>query len=547
VDILSTPENAEKIDEQEELDHLLRALGGNKLPLRDLCMKGTRQTILQEIEEKVKSSDGHNIIWIRGSPGVGKSALAASISAQLLDQGRHVISFRFDRTQSTTITTNALWRFVASDLVRWYPSLCKHLVKANEKLSTSDINRLFELFVKIPLSTLDNDIPHEELPVIVIDALDECGGFRRNSSEREDFEGLLCTLRCWAEVGHLRKFKLIITSRLDECITSYFPENISTHINIPSGSSVELGASNDIRAFLKERLQGTGMADTWVNEALDYLVHSAAGMFIWAKTAAEFLRENTTSRFYILKTRKQENSAEVFKDLYSLYSTVIETSLKDISKQEAEAITSVMGAMIFAKQPLDKNALMMLPGVRNPDSHEDMLEFILKRLVSVIDIDSDSTLHFHHRSFTDFLLHPSFSQRLGGFSAIQDRDLHERQLAVLCLNTMVSPELHFNMCDLESSNIKNVDIPATNKSALSPLISYSSQFWADHLVQAQHEILMKRVKFIMYEKLLFWIEVMSILGKAHEASAVLKKALEWPALAVCPEFVFYNTSLRLTG
>jgi len=49
-------------------------------------MKGTRQSILQEIEDKVKSSDGHNIIWIRGSPGVGKSALAASISAQLEDQ-----------------------------------------------------------------------------------------------------------------------------------------------------------------------------------------------------------------------------------------------------------------------------------------------------------------------------------------------------------------------------------------------------------------------------------------------------------------------------
>jgi len=49
----------------------------------------------------------------------------------------------------------------------------------------------------------------------------------------------------------------------------------------------------------------------------------------------------------------------------------------------------------------------------------------------------------------------------------------------------------------------------------------------------------------MYEKLLFWIEVMSILEKAHEVFAILKRALEWPALVVCPEFVFYNTTLRL--
>ena len=51
----------------------------------------------------------------------------------------------------------------------------------------------------------------------------------------------------------------------------------------------------------------------------------------------------------------------------------------------------------------------------------------------------------------------------------------------------------------------------------------------------------------MYEKPLFWIEAMSILGKADEVSAILEEVIEWPALAVCPEFVFYNTILRLTG
>jgi len=56
---------------------------------------------------------------------------------------------------------------------------------------------------------------------------------------------------------------------------------------------------------------------------------------------------------------------------------------------------------------------------------------------------------------------------------------------------------------------------------------------------------MEAVKFVMHEKLLFWIEVMSILGKAHEVSAILKK--EWPRLAVCPEFISYTTTLKLTG
>jgi len=250
-----------------------------------------------------------------------------------------------------------------------------------------------------------------------------------------------------------------------------------------------------------------------------------------------FLKKNPKQRFDILKTREHERGADRFKESYSLYSTVIQTSFHDLEDEEIKAFTSVIGAIIFAKQPLDDTMLMKLPGV-------DTLKFIRDGLMSVID--SGSIFRFHHRSFEDFLLSPSFVEDLPKFSGIQDRSLHERQLAVLCLNTMVSSELHFNMCNLKSSSITNADIPAVNKSSLSPPVSYSSLFWADHLVQTQcEEILVEAMKFIMYEKLLFWIEVMSILGKAHEVFAILKRALEWPGLAVCLEFISYTTTLRL--
>jgi len=504
-------------------------------------MEGTRQTILQKIEDAVNKVDGHNIIWIRGSPGVGKSALAASISTRLQDQGRRVIPFRFDRTESTRITTEALWRVVACDLARWYPSLRQHLAKGIEGHISSDIDRLFKLLIETPLSTLGHDIPHEQLPVIVVDALDECGGLRYDSTGRKDYEALLHTLQRYTQEDHLKKFKLIITSRPDDCITQTFPNSISTHVNIPSGTDVNPGdsASNDIRTFLKKRLEGTNMGDAWVNEALDYLVPRAAGMFIWAITVANFLQKNPEQRFDILKTREHERGADRFEELYSLYSTVIRTSFHDLEEEEIKAITSVIGATIFAKQPLDDTMLMKLPGV-------DTLKFIRDGLVSVID--SGPILRFHHRSFEDFLLSESFRRYLPKLSGVQNRSLHEHQLAVLCLRTMASSELHFNMCNLKSSNVRNMDIMATDKSAISPLVSYSSQFWADHLVQNKcEESFINIVKFVMHEKLLFWIEAMSILGKAHEVSTILKRALEWPGLAVCPEFISYITTLRLAG
>ena len=214
--------------------------------------------------------------------------------------------------------------------------------------------------------------------------------------------------------------------------------------------------------------------------------------------------------------------------MYHLYSTVVEASLvQHLKGEEIKAVTSVLGATIFAKQPLNDAMLTTLPGMENLDT----LQFIKDGLVSVID--SGPILRFHHRSFKDFLLSSFFRNHLPDLSGVQDRYLHECQLAGLCLNAMVSPKLHFNMCDLNSSNIRNVDI---DRSAISPLISYSSRFWADHLVQTQHEeILMKAVEFVMYEKLLFWIEVMSVLGKAHEVSAILKQALEWQAFAMASD------------
>jgi len=515
------PANAKVVGEQKELDDLVHALGENRPPLRKPCMEGTRTTILQEIEDEIKNINAPNVIWIRGSPGVGKSALAASIANRLEDQKRHVIPFRFDRTQ-TTLTTNALWRTVACDLACLFPSFRQHLAQGIQGHHSSDIYRLFRLLIEVPLSALDDAIPCEELPVIVIDALDECGGLRHDPSGKEDFQSLLHTLKRWT---HLKRFKLVITSRPEDRISQTFPKSISIHIAIPSGRDVKLGDSafEDICQFLKSCLENMGMKNELIKKALDYLVPRAGGIFIWATTAANFLEFDPESRFAML----EKGDGKGLKGLYPLYSTIIKASFgHDLEEEEIGAVASVVGAMIFAKKPLDDDMLVTLPQVKIPDSDVNRLGLIRKGLASVID--SGSILHFHHRSFEDFLLSEFFLQELPRFSAVQDRGHHERQLAVLCLKTMVSSKLHFNMGNLESSVTKNVDIPSTIRSVISPLISYSSLFWMDHVIHTpSDEKMMEAVKFVLYEKLLFWLEVMSLTSNVYEAYLILKKALSW--------------------
>jgi len=60
-----------------------------------------------------------------------------------------------------------------------------------------------------------------------------------------------------------------------------------------------------------------------------------------------------------------------------LYSTAIKASFgHNLQEEEIKAVTSVMDAMIFTKKPLDDHVLIMLPGVKIPDSDLNMLQFV---------------------------------------------------------------------------------------------------------------------------------------------------------------------------
>ena len=73
-----------------------------------------------------------------------------------------------------------------------------------------------------------------------------------------------------------------------------------------------------------------------------------------------------------------------------------------------------MGTMIYSKQPLSDNVLVMLSGVKIGKSNVILL--LQKELMSVIG--SGNILHFHHKSFEDYLLSSSFLQNFPEFSTV---------------------------------------------------------------------------------------------------------------------------------
>ena len=97
-----------------------------------------------------------------------------------------------------------------------------------------------------------------------------------------------------------------------------------------------------------------------------------------------------------------------------MYTTVVKISFRQILKQEVQGTISVMGAMIYAKQPLNNDVLVMLSGVKIGKSNA--MPLILKELVSIIG--SGNILYFHHKSFEDYLLSSSFLQNFSELSTV---------------------------------------------------------------------------------------------------------------------------------
>ena len=181
-----------------------------------------------------------NILWIKGFPGVGKSAIARKLASKLKSSHRLGSVFFFQRELATVQTPVNFWRTVAFDISREYPSARNAIVtklKDNKiDLENTDAEELFRSLVEDPLKQ-SSDIPRGRLPVVVIDAVDECGGLDGSRSKHRTI--LLEGIKAWTRLG--LRFKLVVTSRPEDDISRALLA-ISKHAELGSGKSVSLSS-----------------------------------------------------------------------------------------------------------------------------------------------------------------------------------------------------------------------------------------------------------------------------------------------------------------
>ena len=124
-----------------------------------------------------------NILWVSGYPGSGKSTLAMHVASQF--HVAHRLGAIVEFSHNTGIDAVFLWKTFAYTLARVYPE-CRKAIVSKLKNGTLDLanvmsREIFNQLITEPLqklTTSGSNVPCNRLPVIIIDTLDECVGWK---------------------------------------------------------------------------------------------------------------------------------------------------------------------------------------------------------------------------------------------------------------------------------------------------------------------------------------------------------------------------------
>lgn len=501
-----------------------------------ICLEGTRVEIIEKIclwASGIESGE-KNVLLLTGFAGAGKSTIAHSVAERFRPLKRLASMFCFDRAMPADRHPGNIFRTIARDLAdldeEWKKLLSPH-IQTREARTTNSPEIQFNEFILAPSQRLKSteslpkspeDPPTDNLlavgpVVIIIDALDESAGWGKRDT-------LLKILS--AKTAELpSNFRILITARAEEDIESAF--RTKSHVHHLRMSDIE-STDKDIANFVRNRLlklKRNPKLD--MDGAVKWLTQSAEKLFQWAYTACLFIEERGVDPVKELETLKRatsENKAlEHLSNLDKLYSGILAETLKLERPGVRERFVTVIGWILAAREPLSMSSLRELGRLSGAEPNVDAVGLIIPHLGSLLSgvHDEDHAVVPLHTSFRDFL------QR----HYCQDLLRPHSELAMGTLRTMMD-RLCFNICHLESSHVPNAavgNLQERIKARIGDPLSYACRFWGDHLSKASYNAgLVRKVESVlMCDRILYWLEVLSLVGKVPDARPLLNSTLNW--------------------
>ena len=485
------------------------------------CLPGTRTVVLTFLTDWLATpSKGQSIFWLHSPAGSGKSAISDTIADYFRSLGRLGAFLFFCRDDRFHSDPAAVIRTLAYQLAASDPyiqsAVCAEIEK-DHSIAQAPILRQFTKLLLEPLNSIGK-LASEGPIIIVIDALDECG-------DPASWKSLLALLA--REVAKLPAvFRFLITSRAESDIVASFlgQSNVINH-------ELGVGTDDDIYLFLRAEISDirnhhSHLAPDWPGEtSVNLLAVHSDGLFIWASVAMKMLMDayDPDEQLRVLLEAGSHGSRAAGAALDVLY----EKALNSVGLWDSHGFSTdfraIMGVVLAGRIPLSDNTIDHLLGLDGPKQSRAMLS----RLQSLLIWSPGKTIQVLHMSFGTYLTDPIRSGQQPWFI---DLSVVNEILAVGCLRLM-RHGLRFDICNLESSHLRNEDIADLTQrieAAIPSHLAYACQFWADHLQAAPGvATLANDLHHFIHDFLLYWLEVLSLLGNVPFALPALQKTAQW--------------------
>jgi len=371
--------------------------------------------------------------------------------------------------------------------------------------------------------------------LIIIDALDEC-------KDEEPASAILSILSHY--VKEVPNVKFFITGRPEPQIRSGFrlkpllpiTEVLKLHEVKPET------VNNDIKLFFQTHLtelaknrSDCDLAEDWPSSSeIGILCKKAAGFFIYASTVIKFIISKThapSQRLNLIISLPQNTSHEGKSGIDILYTQVLMEAANNVDVDDDEFhsnFRTVVGAVLLAFNPLSVRALSNL--LRVP-----AISTTLRSLHSLLLVPTcrDTPVQIFHKSFPDFL---TDQNRCIDHQFFIDPPIHHAEILLSCLN-LIRERLKNNICRLDGHAILSdiEDLSDRRKDYIGDELGYACCFWTKHLLEIPDsgpcaEKAQEAVDKFFTTCLLFWIEVLSLVGKLDIGVHALNDIQQWYTL-----------------
>ena len=499
-----------------------------------MCTPGTRVDVLKRVYAWAENSspDSPSVFWLTGDAGSGKSTIAFSVaqhfdghdegSAQKILGANFFCSRQFEETrQKKNIIPT-----IVDQLAHQSQPYANSLLKANKFESVNTIfKQMKDLLVEPWAQSLDHqaELPHF---LVIVDALDEI----------EDRGGLafLEELLRTTNKFHLRGLKFFITSRPDvdlATLYSSFPSNIICPLHdIPTDT-----VKSDIATYLRTKLPLL-----WGTPEINVLMHQADGLFIFAATAVRYITPRPRMEEFeqiqlIGELGIHARGSNVSRNtnaspIDALYNQVMFTAFKGLSSNLLKARLYALHTILCTQERVSTSIVGELHS--EVSNMARLVKVVVDELHAVLYV-KDGRVLWYHNSFPDFV----FSQARSGSILIDSRVVdmhcdeasHHANLAHSCFRIMRSC-LRFNICNLPSSFLLDsevADLDSRIRANISDGLRYSCLHWMQHLAHSSSEDGRTEIRDFLQLKVLFWIEVMNLLGLRARCTPILQQAREY--------------------